>query len=113
NSPEIEPAAAPAEQWVQVTCLVSRTECSGWVENDNNGLEGTHVNCRDGGLEQAENGPFPATVCFSFSPDAGVDDQEAKAQAACNQYCESGTGFTTGLYPLGAVANDGGKVTCV
>lgn len=113
NVTAIDAGTAPPEQWSQVTCLVQRTECSGWVENDNNGLEGTHVNCKDGGLEQAENGPFPATACFSYSPDGGIDEQQAKAQEACNQYCESATGFSTGLYPLASVANDGGVVTCV
>jgi hypothetical protein len=94
--------------WQQVGCLVSRTECSGWVENDSNGLDGLDVNCPTGNL--VPNGPFTATICYQTAVGSTFEQQRADAQNACDQYC--GFGFT-GLYPLGSVANKGGTVTCL
>jgi hypothetical protein len=98
----------PAPRWEQVTCLVSRTECSGWVEDDATGLDGLDVNCPTANL--VPNGPFRATICFQTALST-FEQERADAQSACDQYCAGGW---LGLYPLGAVAKnvDGGMITC-
>jgi hypothetical protein len=88
---------------------VTRTECSGWVEDDVDKLDGVDVNCPPGNL--ISNGPFTATVCYQnleLKPTA--TQQQTEAQTACNSYC--GSKLFTGIYPLGSVANQGGSVTC-
>jgi hypothetical protein len=96
-------------QWQQATCLISRTECSGWVEDDSTGLDGVDVNCPTANF--VPNDQFTATICYSVPGGSTFDEQKAAAEAACDQYCSS-TGFLD-LYPLGSVANKGGPVTCL
>jgi hypothetical protein len=97
----------PSTYWAQVTCSVQRTECSGFVEDDSTGLDGLDVNCPASNL--VSNGPFDATICYQTGADSTLETQESEAQNACDRYCADGW---LGLYPLGAVANMGGMVTC-
>ncbi len=108
NGVMIDCPMPPRPRWEQVTCLVSRTECSGWVEDDSTGLDGVDVNCPAANL--VPNGPFRATICFQ-STFRTFEELQADAQIACDQYCAGGW---QGLYPLGALAKnvDGGTVTC-
>ena len=99
----------PPNPWQQATCLVTRTECSGWVEDDVDKLDGVDVNCPPGNL--VSNGGVTATVCFQnkeLTPT--FVQQQTEAQDACNSYCESG--LFIGNYPLGSVAQTGGPITC-
>jgi hypothetical protein len=93
----------------QATGLVTRTECSGWAEDDVDKLDGVDVNCPPGNL--VSNGGVVATVCYqNLEPNPTAAQQQAEAQTACNSYCEGGSFI--GTYPLGSVANKGGAVTC-
>jgi hypothetical protein len=95
--------------WEQVSCSVSRTECSGWVENDTVGLDGTDVNCP---LANLIANSFIGTVCFQVPAGSTSEMQQADAQAACDTWC-SGNGGFGGPYPLGALVGvAGSNVTC-
>ena len=95
--------------WQQVPCSVSRTECSGWVENDAMGIDGTDVNCPASNLV---SNSFVATICFPTPLDSTFETMQADAQAACDTWCAASGGFD-GLYPLGALATVAGSgVTC-
>jgi len=101
-------------KWQQVTCVVHRTECLGFVEDDVVKLDGRDVRCPDGTNANepnnlVDNGPFPATICYQTPNGGTLDQQKADAQKACDSYCASSFG---GLYPLGSIATTGGKVTC-
>ena len=99
----------PPNPWQQATCLVTRTECSGWVENDVDKLDNVDVNCPPGNL--VTNGGVVATVCYQNEVQNPTSSQQmADAQTACNSYCESGN--FTGNYPLGSVVQTGGPITC-
>ena len=108
--------APTAAYFEQVTCDVTRTECSGFAEDDSGaGLDGLDVNCPTANLLQ--NISFRATVCYLLqpSPDAGtgqITQELNDAKSACAQYCADGYGAQH-TYPLGAVANQpGSMVTC-
>jgi hypothetical protein len=95
--------------WQQVVCSVSRTECSGWVENDALGIDGTVVNCPVSNLVANS---FMATICFPTPLDRTLETEQADAQAACDTWCSASGGFH-GLYPLGDLAAVAGSgVTC-
>jgi hypothetical protein len=109
------PSPVPAH-FQQVTCHVTRTECSGFAEDDSGaGLDGLDVNCPTANLVQ--NVQFDATACYLTqpSPDAGtgqLTQEQNDAKSACAQYCADGYGAQH-TYPLGAVANQpGSMVTC-
>lgn len=102
-------AAATQMVWQTVFCSVSRTECTGWVEDDAMGVDGTDVNCHDPYLV---TNAFLSSICFQTPLDSSFDTQNADAQLACNRWCE-GTGGFQGLYPLGGLAAVAGSgVTC-
>ena len=93
----------------QVGCSVSRTECTGWVENDTSGVDGTDVNCPAANLVASS---FVATVCLQVPGGSTAEAQQADAQSACDTWC-SGNGGFGGLYPLGALVGvAGSNVTC-
>ena len=95
--------------WQQIFCSVSRTECSGWAEDDAMGMDGTDVNCPASNLVATS---FIASICFQTPLDSTFETQDADAQLACNTWC-GGTGGFQGLYPLGALATVAGSgVTC-
>jgi hypothetical protein len=100
----------PAVYAAQATCSVTRTECSGWVEDDTTGVDGTDVNCPAANLL---SNLFQATACFQVPASGTLAEQQADAQSACDTWC-SATGGFDGLYPLGALAGvAGSNVTCV
>jgi len=99
----------PSAYWEQVTCSVTRTECSGWAEDDVSGVAGTDVNCPVANLL---TNSFLATTCFQVPADGTAATQQADAQAACDTWC-SGAGGFQGPYPLGTLAGvAGSNVTC-
>jgi len=97
----------PPDHFQQVTCLVTRTECTGWEQTTTDKLDNLDVHCPTGNF--ATMGPFNATICYKTAGGGTFEQQKADAQKACDSYCASGFG---GLYPLGSVANKGGPVTC-
>jgi hypothetical protein len=90
-----KPATYPAVQPVieeQVTCSVTRTECTGWSEDDINPLAGTEINCPPGNITSQALTP---TICFATT----AMTQATDAQSACNDFCQGDP--ISGLYPLG------------
>ena len=97
----VGPTPTPAH-FEQVTCDVTRTECSGFAEDDSGaGLDGLDVNCPTANLVQ--NVSFHATACYLTrpSPDAGTaqaTQEQNDAKSACAQYCADGYGASTPIH---------------
>jgi hypothetical protein len=95
--------------WMQAACTVSRTECSGWVEDDGMGIDGTDVNCPAANLVTTS---LYASICFPTPVTSTFETMLTDAQSACDTFCSASGGFQ-GLYPLGALASVAGSgVTC-
>jgi hypothetical protein len=102
-------AGTTSAYWEQVNCSVSRTECSGWVENDTMGVDGTEVSCP---LANLVANSFLASLCFQVPVDSTFETQQADAQSACDTWCGGNGGFG-GPYPLGSLVGvAGSNVTC-
>jgi hypothetical protein len=99
----IKPPPPPEPTFEEfVTCQVTRTECTNWVEDDTSVID--EVNCPSSAIGTNQ---FTATECVTTTASTSAND----AQAACNLYC-NGNETTGGLYPLGFLVKPGSNVLC-